>query len=376
MGHQTSESLRRTPLYAAHVAAGARMVPFGGWEMPVQYASILAEARAVRAGAGVFDVSHMGRLWFEGGNAPAFLQRMLTADVQALPAGRSRYAFLLNEQGGVIDDTVISHVAGGRFLLVCNAGNRPAVVAWLHRWLSGFPDVTLDDATEETVMLAVQGPQAVTAAERLESFLHTEQPPSALRSFGIAQAAVQGQSTSQGWVARTGYTGEDGVELALPAERGVRLWQLLVKRGVVPCGLGARDVLRLEAGLLLHGNDIDQATTPLEAGMERFVAQGNTAFIGREALERQRATGLTRKLVGFKLLERGIPRHGYALLAQNGATAGTVTSGGHSPTLDTPIGMGYVALEFAAPGQRITVDIRGRLLPAEVVPLPFYTRKR
>jgi aminomethyltransferase len=394
------------------------MAPFGGWDMPIQYSSILAEARAVRSACGVFDVSHMGRLWVEGPGAAAFLQRVLTADVPALRPGRVRYCFILNEGAGIIDDCIITHLPEeGRYLLVCNAGNRPAVVAWLQRWMGdsahpstnpslplrsaqGFGSpralrgsgrtegVSLSDRTAGTVMLAVQGPEAVATFGALTDFFAFASPVAALRPFALMESSVQParveairESPPQGGpgkalVSRTGYTGEDGVEVVLPAADGARLWRALAERGVTPCGLGARDVLRLEAGLALHGNDLDATTTPLEAGLGRFVAETNTVFIGREALERQRASGVRRSLVGFRVVERGIPRHGYRVLSAAGVEVGAVTSGGYSPTLDAAIGMAYVTTQHAGPGTRLVVDIRGRLTPAEVAPLPFYSRKR
>ena len=394
MTQHAAEILGRTALYQAHLGLHARMVPFGGWEMPVQYPTgILAEARAVRANVGMFDVSHMGRLYISGDGAADFLQRVLTADVRALRHGRAKYGFVLNEQGGIIDDIIISNAEGldiGRhrlkYLLVCNAGNRSAVVLWLHRWLAQFPDVTIHDDTEATVMIAVQGPQAIALANVLAgggaiSGYDTGVLPSTLRPFAltyIRENAMQPNLMPQptaGVLSRTGYTGEDGFEAMLPVPQGIRMWHLLKERGVVPCGLGARDVLRLEAALPLHGHDIDPATTPIEAGLERFLQETNTEFIGKEALQTQKERGVQRKLVGFRTLEGGIPRQGYALLGTDGATIGAVTSGGVSPTLDADIGMGYVKASSANIGNRIAVDIRGRKVPAEIVPLPFYSRK-
>ncbi|MSP79357.1 MAG: glycine cleavage system aminomethyltransferase GcvT [Dehalococcoidia bacterium] len=390
------QSLSRTPLYQAHVALGARMVPFAGWEMPVQYAGgILAETRAVRTGVGMFDVSHMGRLAITGDRAADFLQRVLTVDARSPKPGRSKYGFVLNEQGGIVDDIILNNIEGAdtafglvKFLLVCNAGNRPAVVAWLRKSLPQFPGVTMKDETEASVMIALQGPGALPLVDKLSQkyadhgMYEIGGLPSSLRPFtltDVREDVLQRNLYPKppgGILSRTGYTGEDGVEVILPTVQGIRIWQVFQGLGVVPCGLGARDLLRLEAAFPLHGNDIDPTTTPLEAGLERFVPEGNTEFIGWDVLERQRGQGVTRKLVGFKLLERGVPRHGFPLLSESGSTIGHVTSGAFSPTLNVDIGMGYVQVGHAQMGSRLVVEIRDRNVPAEIVPLPFYSRKR
>ncbi|GBD10615.1 Aminomethyltransferase [bacterium HR23] len=361
--------LLRTCLYSEHLALGAKMVPFAGWEMPLQYVGILAEVRAVRTASGVFDVSHMGRIRVEGVGAGPLLARLLTHDAQALRPGRARYGFLLNPQGGIIDDTILYRLGEERYLLVCNAANRLTVLAWLQRWAEGFPPLAIRDETLATAMVAFQGPEAFGKAVSLA-------PVEGLRPFGAWEGALPlGGHSVPALVGRTGYTGEDGVEWVLPAEAGPFLWRALRGLGGQPCGLGARDILRLEAGLMLHGTDIDPSTTPLEAGLERFVDLQREGFLGREALLAQKEAGLGRRLVGFVLRERGIPRHGYPIL-HNGTVVGTVTSGGFSPTLGKDIGMGYVHPSCAAPGTPIEVEIRGRAVPGEVVPLPFYTRRR
>jgi aminomethyltransferase len=353
------------------------MVPFGGWEMPLQYTGILAEARAVRTSLGLFDVSHMGRLRIAGQDAPAFLERVLTARVESLRLGRARYTFLLNEMGGIIDDCIVFRLPPfpseeEQWLLVPNAANRETVLAWLARWAPAFRRVSIHDATKETVMIAAQGPGAAAALDRL-----FPQPPSAMRPFAAAEMEIALDPTRPSarapvLVSRTGYTGEDGFELITSREAGPPLWRLLQERGGTPCGLGARDTLRLEAGLMLHGNDMTPATTPLEAGLERFLAlEEKGDFVGQAALLHQRRQGLKQRLVGFILLAAGIPRHGYAILA-GGRPVGAVTSGGYSPTLDRGIGMGYVPLEHASPDTSLAVDLRGRPAAARVVPLPFY----
>ncbi|MFQ5860928.1 MAG: glycine cleavage system aminomethyltransferase GcvT [Dehalococcoidia bacterium] len=363
-----TQALKRTALYQTHLELKARMMPFAGWEMPIQFAGILAEARAVRGGSGIFDVSHMGRLYLSGSDATALLDWVLTASVVTLQPDRSRYTLLLNQQGGIIDDGIVYRLGEQKFLLVCNAANRPPVVSWLHQWSrERFPQVAMEDRTEETVMVALQGPETPALLESLSG-----NALSALRPFTCAVGEVAGKSALVG---RTGYTGEDGFELIVPWQAGPPLWRALMERGAQPCGLGARDVLRLEAGLLLHGSDTDQTTTPLEAGLERFVRLEKGEFVGSSALLRQQQEGLQRRLVGFVIQGQGVARHGYPLLVQ-GQPVGAVTSGTYSPTLDRSIGLGYVRVEYATSGQSLQVDIRGRQVEAQVTPLPFYSRKR
>ena len=361
-------SLNRTPLYRAHVALGARLVPFAGWEMPLQYpVGILAESRAVRSYAGIFDVSHMGRIEITGEDAPALMHKVLTQDVLGLREGRARYGLICTQEGGILDDCIIYRLERKRLLLVCNAANRHAVWEWLQRWAADFHDVALEDTTKATAMIALQGPQSPSLLESLTPGL-----PASLRPFTYARGKLQ---DIPAMVARTGYTGEDGFEIMLDAQHAESVWSLLHQSSATPCGLGARDVLRLEAALLLHGNDMDTSTDPLEAGLDRFVNLGKGDFLGSHALKAAQANGVQRRLVGFVMTGRGIPRPGYIILA-NGQEVGQVTSGGHSPTLDKNIGLGYVAVEYARPGTRLLVDVRGRCIEAEVVPLPFYARKR
>ena len=358
----------RTALYDAHVGLGARMVPFGGWDMPVQYAGILSEVSAVRTAAGLFDVSHMGRVYISGPEATAFLESVLTASVASLRVGRARYCFICNENGGVIDDTIFYRLEEDRYLLIPNAGNRAAVVAWFQRWVQEkfSQGCTLDDRTDATGLIAFQGPGAAEVMDKV-----CENPASSLRPFAWQENRLQGVPVMVG---RTGYTGEDGFEMVVDRSQVQLLWQTLLDQGAVPCGLGARDVLRLEAALPLHGHEIDEATTPVEAGLERFV-RFDKEYVGAEALRQQRDQGAERKLVGLTIPGRSAPRAGYAIMEQ-GQTVGHVTSGSYSPTLDTSIGMGYVEERCARVGAQLDVDIRGRAQRAEVVPLPFYSRPR
>ena len=358
----------RTALYDDHVGLGARMVPFGGWDMPVQYAGILSEVSAVRTAAGMFDVSHMGRLYIFGPEATAFLESVLTASVAGLRVGRARYCFICNEGGGVIDDTIFYRLEEDRYLLIPNAGNRPAVVAWFQKQVDeGFSQgCTIEDRTDATGLIAFQGPGAADVMDRV-----CESPASSLRPFAWQENRLQGIPVMVG---RTGYTGEDGFEMVVDKERVQELWHTLLGHGAVPCGLGARDVLRLEAALPLHGHEIDESTTPIEAGLERFV-RFDKEYVGGEVLRRQRDHGIERKLIGMTIPGRSAPRAGYAIMEQ-GQTVGHVTSGSYSPTLDTSIGMGYVEERCAQIGAQLDVDIRGRAERAEVVPLPFYSRPK
>ena len=361
------QTLMRTALYQTHLGLKARLVPFAGWEMPVQYTGILAESRAVRTKGGIFDVSHMGRIYISGPEATDLLDWIQTGNIGTLREGRARYSLVCNEEGGILDDTVTYRLAEDRYLLICNAANRDTIVSWIGRWRNErYPQTTINDVTLDTVMIAVQGPAVAVIVDSL-----CPQQPSSLRFFASMEGAVAGRKA---FIGRTGYTGEDGFELVLDAADGPQIWQTLMDHEMAPCGLGARDVLRLEAGLALHGNDMDSTTSPLEAGLDRFVRLGKE-FSGADALRHQQETGLKRKLVGLFVEGRSIPRHDHPLRAQ-GQVVGRVTSGGYSPTLDRNIAMGYVQPQWADPGQSLQVDIRGRLTEALVTTLPFYTRKR
>ena len=364
-----SDALLTTPLHAEHVRLGGRMVPFAGWEMPIQFTGgILAEARAVRAAAGLFDVSHMARLRVSGDDARALLDWTHTADIgEGMPLGRARYGLFCNERGGIIDDGIVYRLGADDFLAVANAANAAKVRAWLERWRADrFPAASVDDLTARVAMIALQGPRAI---EMLAVATDSATPP---RPFRVAEVQVGGVPA---WVARTGYTGEDGVEMMPRAEDAPALWRLFAEAGVAACGLGARDVLRLEAGLLLHGSDMDESVNPVEAGLERFVHFA-TDFCGAEAVRRAAEHGVERRLAGFKTPQRGaVPRPHSPLLA-DGERVGEATSGGYSPTLDTTIGLGYLPAGYGAPGAPIQVDVRGKLIEAETVALPFYSRSR
>lgn len=362
-------TLKRTPLYETHVALGARMVEFGGWEMPVQYTGILKEHHAVRQSAGLFDICHMGEVRSEGPGVLAFLQATLTNDFSDLPVGGARYTLMCNHRGGILDDLIVYRTGFQAYLLVVNAANTEKDFDWLvhHR----HDDMTLENISEQTGLLALQGPRAEAILQPL-----TETALSQIPYYFCAEGQVAGVD---GLIARTGYTGEDGFELMMPADAVAGLWDRIIEagqeEGLLPAGLGARDTLRLEAAMPLYSHELDEETTPLEAGLGRFVDLDKGEFIGQAALVRAKQQGLTRKLVGFRMVGRGIARAGYEI-AHDGRVVGRVTSGSHSPTLGMPIGMGYVPPELGTPGTAIEVIVRGRPVPAEVVRRPFYSRNR
>ena len=347
------QTLLRTPLYERHVALGARMVPFAGWEMPVQYEGVIPEHRAVRDDCGVFDVSHMGRFEFEGPRVPAALQRLLSNDVDKVEVGGAQYTLLTNERGGIIDDLIIYRVESGRFILIVNASNREPDFEWIMERAGAGTD--LREKTDEFALLAVQGPRSL---ERLG--LNDGTP------FTWEMGEVAGVEVM---INRTGYTGEKGVELMVMTEDAGELWDAVLERGATPCGLGARDTLRLEVCYPLHGNDIGPDTDAISAGLG-WVCALDTEFTGVEELRRIKAEGPARKLVAFVMREPGIPRQGMAI-----EEGGEVTSGSHSPMLDCGIGMGYVDSERSEPGTTLTIDVRGRPRRAEVVKKPIYKKE-
>ena len=357
---------RKSPLFETHVSLGARMVPFAGWQMPVQYSGILAEARAVRNGVGIFDVSHMGRIEFTGTDALTLLNRILSVDLIKLPEWRAKYNLICDLEGGIIDDCIVYRVGAQKFLLIPNASNTDAVLEWITEWENSL-DFEQINVTKETAMIAVQGPHSINMIDNLiiEDLAN-------IKLFSCIKSKI---NQTDAFIARTGYTGEDGVEIVVPASEAPSIWQILMDNGAVPCGLGARDVLRLEAGLPLHGNDMDPSVNPFEAKLERFVSLKNDEYVAAKTLRDIQEIGVSRNLVGFILHGKGIARHGYAI-KDGSKSIGEVTSGSHSPTLDMSIGMGYVPMKYAALGTKFDVDMRGRAVEAEVVPLPFYKREK
>jgi glycine cleavage system T protein (aminomethyltransferase) len=348
-----AQTLQRTPLHDRHVALGARMVPFAGWEMPVQYQGVIQEHRAVRTDAGVFDVSHMGEIDVEGPQALSLLQSLLSNDLDRIGPGEAQYTLLTNVRGGIIDDLIAYRLGDCRYLLIVNASNREADFRWLKEHEVRGSEVT--DVSDQYALLAVQGPRAI---ERLGL------PPA--KPFTFAEAAVDGVPVM---VNRTGYTGEDGCELLCMEDDAVALWDAVLARGVVPCGLGARDTLRLEVCYPLHGNDIGPDTDPISAALGWTCAL-DKEFTGVDVIRAVKSEGPKRKLVPFVMEESAIPRHGMTIDG-----GGEVTSGTHSPMLDVGIGMGYVPAAQASPGTELAIDVRGKSRKARVVTRPIYTRE-
>ncbi|MGC8917024.1 MAG: glycine cleavage system aminomethyltransferase GcvT [Thermoanaerobaculum sp.] len=367
----TSAPTKRTPLYEVHLAAGARMVPFAGWEMPVQYKGVIEEVRAVRTRVGVFDVSHMGELEVVGTRALDFVQYVTCNDASRLTPGRAQYSGLMTPRGTFVDDLLVHMFSPERYFLVVNAANKDKDYAYLCAQAPAFDNVELYDRSADYAQLAIQGPFAEQVVQKL-----ADQNVSELKYYRFVEAQVAGVPAI---LARTGYTGEDGFEVYVAPEAAAEVWHAMMDAGsefeITPCGLGARDTLRFEACMPLYGNDIDDSTTPLEAGLDWIVKFEKGPFLGREALLHQRAVGIKRKLVGFEMVGKGIPRHGYAIF-QGDREVGVVTSGTFSPTLGKPLGLGYVPVELAAEGSELFVNIRGQKVAARVVPTPFYRRAK
>lgn len=364
-------TIHRSPLNDRHVALGARMIDFAGWLMPVQYAGIIEEHRAVRERAGLFDLSHMGELFVEGPESGAALARALVTNPPALADGRAHYSMIVAPDGGIIDDLIVYRLDADRYLVVANASNARTVSDALAARLAGSRAV-LDDRSLAMALVAIQGPRSVEIVRPL-----TDVDLDALRYYAIAEGTFAGVPAL---VARTGYTGEDGFEVFVDSDRAVELWDAMMAagadQGLAPIGLGARDTLRLEAGMPLYGNELDRTTNPYEANLGRVVKldkQGD--FVGRAALEKVARDGVARRLVGLVMRGRGIARHGYPVHSGDRPT-GIVTSGTQSPSLGEAIAMAYVATADAEPGTMVDVEIRGQRVPAEVVAVPFYRRAR
>ncbi|MEM9906162.1 MAG: glycine cleavage system aminomethyltransferase GcvT [Cyanobacteria bacterium P01_D01_bin.44] len=361
-------TLFKTPLHKLCVQQGARMTAFSGWEMPVQFSSIQKEHQAVRERAGVFDISHMGKFVLTGSDLLEHLQPLVPTDLSRLSPGKAQYTVLLNPEGGIIDDLIVydqgqADNGESQVFLIVNAGTTAKDKAWLLKHLPEA-DVQLNDMSQDKALLAVQGPQAVAKLQTL-----TETDLSEVSRFGHCQGSLLGQDA---FLARTGYTGEDGFEVMLDPKGAVAVWRALLDKDVTPCGLGARDTLRLEAAMALYGQDINETTTPLEAGLSWLVHLDKPQdFMGRSVLEQQKAEGLSRRLVGLQLEGRNIARHDYPVLSE-GTPVGIVTSGTLSPTLGYPVALAYVPAELAKIGQTVEVEIRKRPFTATVVKRPFY----
>ncbi len=361
-------ALKRTPLYSLHRELGAKLIDFGGWEMPVQYAGILEEHRAVRERAGVFDVSHMGELEVRGRGALDALQTLTPNDVLRLADGRCHYSAFLTDEGTFVDDLLVYRRAEEDFLVVVNASNTPKDFEWATTRARG--EASVENRSDDYALLAVQGPLAGDLLARVAG-----EDPSDLAYYAFRTIRILGSPVL---VSRTGYTGEDGFELYLAPDASEPVMRRLLEvggaEGVLPCGLGARDTLRLEAKMALYGNDIDDTVTPWEADLGWIVKMDKGDFVGRDALARQKADGVSRKLAGFEMVDRGIARHGYPAKAPHGP--GMVTSGTHSPTLGRPIGLAMLPVADTRPGTEFEAEIRGRAAKARVVPTPFYKRTK
>ncbi len=355
-------ALRRTPLYQAHVDAGARLVDFAGWEMPVRYAGVRSEHLAVRSGCGVFDVSHMGEIETEGPGAQALLQRLLSNDVAKLEVGGAQYSVLCRDDGGILDDLFTYRLGPERYLTVTNAANHARDLEWFEAHAEGF-DAAVSDRLDAYAMLAVQGPEA----RGIVAGLIEGELPERMRTRTLELAAPLAGGAL---VCGTGYTGEDGIEVLVEPSGAEALWRALVEAGARPAGLGARDTLRLEVCFHLYGNDMDETRNPIEAGLG-WCCKERTGFIGAEAVSTARAEGSAEKLAPFALTERGIPRQGNPVLDRDGAEAGTVTSGTFSPSLERGIGMAYVRAELAEPGTELEIDVRGKRRAARVEKRPL-----
>jgi aminomethyltransferase len=370
MTDSTAVELRKTPLHARHRASNARMVGYAGWEMPVEYSGITDEHLAVRTRAGVFDVSHMGEIEIAGKNALAAVQLISCNDASLLSVGQAQYSGLLTPDGTFVDDMLVYRMGPSHFMLVVNAANTATDYAWISQEIKAAGDAAVIDSSSRYALIALQGPAARDVLQQLTAVDLSE-----IRYYWFGYGEVAGARAT---ISRTGYTGEDGYEIFVPPNVADRVWQAILESGrqagVIPCGLGARDTLRLEAAMRLYGNDIDETTSVLEAGLGWTIGWKKNAFIGREALLEQKAKGPARALVGFEVIDRGIARHGYPVRS-GGRHVGVVTSGTQTPFLKRAIGMAYVPRELSRPDTPLEIDIRGRAYNARVVALPFYRRE-
>jgi aminomethyltransferase len=355
-------SFRKTPLSKVHHGLKARMKDFAGWELPLWFTSVLEEHSAVRSRAGMFDVSHMSRVWVGGKKAGQFLDKVLTRSIDRLNIGSSQLCLMCMEDGGILDDLWVYHVGTDEYLLVWNAGDTERKLSWLFHWSESNPVINIKDTTDDTAMVAVQGP-AVCQLGSMKALC-------TLPRFGHTRAKIENVEM---FGARTGYTGEDGFEFISSTADASLLWRVLMDEGVKPCGLGARDILRLEAGMMLSGQDFDTSTNPFEAGLAWLVDFDARHFVGKESLLEIRCHGIERKIVGFEIKGRGIARSGYSIF-KSGQEVGKVTSGGYAPALGVSIGLGYVPVELSSIGTGIDVLIRGKMVSGQVVDRRFYKK--
>jgi aminomethyltransferase len=371
MAQAVPGTLKKTPLNARHRALGARMVEFGGWEMPVEYSGLVAEHMAVRTRAGLFDVSHMGEIEIAGRDALTAVQHITSNDASKLSNNQAQYSALTTPHGTFVDDVLTYRLADEHFMLVVNASNIIKDFTWITERIAGLGDAVAVNTSSRYALLAVQGPAARDILQTL-----TGVPLGEIKYYWFTTGEVAGVA---GTISRTGYTGEDGFEVFVPPASAERVWNAILAAGapagLLPAGLGARDTLRLEAGMRLYGNDMDETTTALEADLGWIVGWRKEDFLGADVLRRQKAEGVSRKLVGFEVLDRAIARHGYDVYV-DGVKAGVVTSGTQTPFLKKAIGMAYLPVDRTAPGAGFEIDVRGRRVRAQVVPMPFYKRSK
>ncbi len=359
-----TETLRESPLHLEHKALGGRLVPFAGYAMPVRYEGVVQEHTAVRERVGIFDVSHMGELLLSGPKAVEVVDSLITNSLAPLKPGRALYTVCCNEQGTILDDLIVYRLPEDRVLVICNASNRAKIVGHFRKHAEGHCE--FEDISDDHALIAVQGPEAAKLLHSLGA-----ERSATIKSFRVKKDRLLDRKVK---IARTGYTGEDGFEILCSNECAPPIWRALVEGGATPCGLGARDTLRLEARLSLYGNEITEETNPYEAGLGWVVKLDKGDFVGRDALQKIKAEGTTRKLIGFEMKARGIARHGHAILIGDDVV-GEVTSGSPAPTVGKNIGLGYVPKESASVGTEIIIDIRGKKVPAEIIKTPFYKRK-
>ena len=368
MEERTSK-MKRTPFYELHKRHGGKIVPFAGYEMPVQYAGIIEEHKSVRNGVGVFDVSHMGEFFASGVNALSFLQKVTVNDVSKLSPGKAQYSAMCYDDGGIVDDLLVYMLAENEYMIVVNASNIEKDFAWMKKFCPA--DVRFENKSDETALLAIQGPKSLETLQKL-----TPVDLKAIPYYNFVKGTVDGIEMI---ISRTGYTGELGFEIYFSNQHGEKIWNAIFKAGkefgIAPIGLGARDTLRLEMGYCLYGNDINDETTPLEAGLGWIVKTEKGDFLGKAVLEKQKKEGLKRKLCGFVMTERGIPRKGYVVTDENGNQIGQVTSGTQSPVLQQGIGLAYLSIDKTTPGTEIFIQIRERPHKAKVSKLPFISKK-
>jgi aminomethyltransferase len=362
-----TEKVKRTPFFEIHQKLGAKIVPFGGFEMPVQYSGIIDEHKIVRNAVGVFDVSHMGEFFASGAGALSFLQSITVNDVSKLSPGKAQYSAMCYDDGGIVDDLLIYMLAERQYMIVVNASNVDKDYAWMKEHLSA--DVKFENSSDEIALLAIQGPKSLETLKKL-----TDVALSSIPYYNFVTGKLSGIDMT---ISRTGYTGELGFEIYFPVQHGKVIWEEIFEAGkefgIAPIGLGARDTLRLEMGYCLYGNDIDQTTNTLEAGLGWITKLNKSSFIAKPVLDKVKAEGVKRKLVGMILDEKAVPRHGYSIV--DGSTIGIITSGTFSPSLEKGIAMGYVPAQYSPVGSKVQIDVRGKLMAATVVSLPFLKKQ-